>query len=139
MLDPVSTRTVFSWPRTAVGSNNIHPRKTAGSLDDLVRTRSSQSAGSFIHVPRATNINFRAYTTRLAEGTENAKEGESTGVRNPVLSVLRNCNFGGSFPVSSLYCKNVSGAPSRMRTILLLTISNIFMTFAWYGHLKFCR
>jgi uncharacterized protein len=26
---------------------------------------------------------------------------------------------------------------SRMRTILLLTISNIFMTFAWYGHLKF--
>jgi uncharacterized protein (DUF486 family) len=26
---------------------------------------------------------------------------------------------------------------TRMRTILLLTISNIFMTFAWYGHLKF--
>jgi len=24
-----------------------------------------------------------------------------------------------------------------MRTVLLLTISNIFMTFAWYGHLKF--
>ena len=24
-----------------------------------------------------------------------------------------------------------------MRTILLLTISNIFMTFGWYGHLKF--
>ncbi|HON86353.1 MAG TPA: DMT family protein [Syntrophorhabdaceae bacterium] len=24
-----------------------------------------------------------------------------------------------------------------MRTITLLTISNIFMTFAWYGHLKF--
>ncbi len=24
-----------------------------------------------------------------------------------------------------------------MRTIILLTISNIFMTFAWYGHLKF--
>lgn len=24
-----------------------------------------------------------------------------------------------------------------MRAILLLTISNIFMTFAWYGHLKF--
>lgn len=23
-----------------------------------------------------------------------------------------------------------------MRTILLLTVSNIFMTFAWYGHLK---
>jgi uncharacterized protein (DUF486 family) len=25
----------------------------------------------------------------------------------------------------------------RMRTILLLTCSNIFMTFAWYGHLKY--
>lgn len=24
-----------------------------------------------------------------------------------------------------------------MRTILLLTLSNVFMTFAWYGHLKF--
>ncbi|HNQ81715.1 MAG: DMT family protein [Acidobacteriota bacterium] len=24
-----------------------------------------------------------------------------------------------------------------MKTILLLSISNIFMTFAWYGHLKF--
>jgi uncharacterized protein (DUF486 family) len=24
-----------------------------------------------------------------------------------------------------------------MQTIVLLTISNIFMTFAWYGHLKF--
>jgi uncharacterized protein len=24
-----------------------------------------------------------------------------------------------------------------MRTTLLLTISNIFMTFAWYGHLRF--
>ena len=24
-----------------------------------------------------------------------------------------------------------------MRTILLLTVSNVFMTFAWYGHLRF--
>src|SRR5262245_28939917 len=24
-----------------------------------------------------------------------------------------------------------------MRTILLLTVSNVFITFAWYGHLKF--
>jgi len=24
-----------------------------------------------------------------------------------------------------------------MKTVLLLTVSNIFMTFAWYGHLKF--
>jgi uncharacterized protein (DUF486 family) len=26
-----------------------------------------------------------------------------------------------------------------MKTILLLTISNVFMTFAWYGHLKHKR
>lgn len=26
-----------------------------------------------------------------------------------------------------------------MRTIILLTISNIFMTMAWYGHLKFTK
>jgi uncharacterized protein (DUF486 family) len=25
----------------------------------------------------------------------------------------------------------------RMKTIALLTVSNIFMTFAWYGHLKY--
>ena len=24
-----------------------------------------------------------------------------------------------------------------MKTIILLTISNVFMTFAWYGHLKY--
>jgi len=24
-----------------------------------------------------------------------------------------------------------------MKTVILLTLSNIFMTFAWYGHLKF--
>lgn len=24
-----------------------------------------------------------------------------------------------------------------MQTVVLLTISNVFMTFAWYGHLKF--
>lgn len=24
-----------------------------------------------------------------------------------------------------------------MRTVILLTVSNIFMTFAWYGHLRF--
>jgi uncharacterized protein (DUF486 family) len=26
--------------------------------------------------------------------------------------------------------------PVLLKTILLLTISNVFMTFAWYGHLK---
>src|SRR5215470_13349898 len=31
----------------------------------------------------------------------------------------------------------LTGDKLRVRTILLLTISNIFMTFAWYGHLKY--
>jgi uncharacterized protein (DUF486 family) len=26
-----------------------------------------------------------------------------------------------------------------MRTVVLLTISNIFMTFAWYGHLRYTK
>ena len=26
--------------------------------------------------------------------------------------------------------------PTALRTVLLLTASNVFMTFAWYGHLK---
>ena len=30
-----------------------------------------------------------------------------------------------------------SGSIAHMITILLLTLSNIFMTFAWYGHLKY--
>jgi uncharacterized protein (DUF486 family) len=29
------------------------------------------------------------------------------------------------------------GSIANMTTILLLTVSNIFMTFAWYGHLKY--
>jgi len=29
--------------------------------------------------------------------------------------------------------------PPTWKTILLLTISNVFMTFAWYGHLKNLR
>jgi uncharacterized protein len=31
----------------------------------------------------------------------------------------------------------ISGSIATMTTIVLLTISNIFMTLAWYGHLKF--
>jgi len=34
------------------------------------------------------------------------------------------------------FAKSNPGEQS-VRTILLLTISNIFMTFAWYGHLKY--
>jgi hypothetical protein len=32
---------------------------------------------------------------------------------------------------------NKKGLHRSMRTIALLTVSNIFMTFAWYGHLKY--
>jgi uncharacterized protein (DUF486 family) len=31
----------------------------------------------------------------------------------------------------------IRGSIATMTTIVLLTISNIFMTFAWYGHLKY--
>ena len=30
----------------------------------------------------------------------------------------------------------MSGIPVSLQTILLLVASNVFMTFAWYGHLK---
>jgi len=33
--------------------------------------------------------------------------------------------------------ETLKGNHRPMRTIALLTISNIFMTFAWYGHLKY--
>jgi uncharacterized protein len=36
-----------------------------------------------------------------------------------------------------LHVSKFRGSISRMTTIVLLTISNIFMTFAWYGHLKY--
>jgi uncharacterized protein (DUF486 family) len=29
--------------------------------------------------------------------------------------------------------------PSRITPVLLLTVSNVFMTFAWYGHLKYSK
>lgn len=38
--------------------------------------------------------------------------------------------FPGATPVLSF-------RPPPMLTIILLTISNVFMTFAWYGHLKY--
>jgi uncharacterized protein len=31
----------------------------------------------------------------------------------------------------------VGNTQTPMKTFILLTLSNIFMTFAWYGHLKF--
>jgi uncharacterized protein (DUF486 family) len=31
----------------------------------------------------------------------------------------------------------IESLPAPMRTVLLLAASNVFMTFAWYGHLKY--
>jgi uncharacterized protein len=39
--------------------------------------------------------------------------------------------------VSELGKAGMFGQHTDMTTIVLLTISNIFMTFAWYGHLKY--
>jgi uncharacterized protein len=41
------------------------------------------------------------------------------------------------FPVLQRQRSDATSAGGNVRTILLLTISNIFMTFAWYGHLKY--
>jgi uncharacterized protein len=51
----------------------------------------------------------------------------ATGVDYDLASNLRH-NFSRTQPKGNI---------RSMRTIALLTISNIFMTFAWYGHLKF--
>jgi len=37
----------------------------------------------------------------------------------------------------SVFSGNLRFKPNIMRTVLLLLVSNIFMTFAWYGHLRF--
>lgn len=33
-------------------------------------------------------------------------------------------------------CAKLRGVPVLVKTVLLLTLSNVFMTFAWYAHLK---
>jgi uncharacterized protein (DUF486 family) len=40
-------------------------------------------------------------------------------------------------PPKLLRAPRFLGSILRMTTIVLLTISNVFMTFAWYGHLKY--
>jgi uncharacterized protein (DUF486 family) len=41
------------------------------------------------------------------------------------------------FPISQRQRSDAKTAGGNVRTISLLTITNIFMTFAWYGHLKY--
>ena len=40
-------------------------------------------------------------------------------------------------PTMSEALLSSTGSPSVIAPILLLALSNVFMTFAWYGHLKF--
>jgi uncharacterized protein len=53
------------------------------------------------------------------------------------MLALRNFSFreGSRYTASERF--TVITAETIVRTIVLLTISNIFMTFAWYGHLKY--
>src|SRR4029077_8908540 len=49
-----------------------------------------------------------------------------------------NLNAPQRFPPALRLRRRLYDAPETIvRTIVLLTISNIFMTFAWYGHLKY--
>jgi len=41
-----------------------------------------------------------------------------------------------SFPPDNLWMSMLSSIPFSLQTILLLVASNVFMTMAWYGHLK---
>jgi uncharacterized protein (DUF486 family) len=43
----------------------------------------------------------------------------------------------GSILAPRVAAQPIRPRPLHMYTIVLLTISNIFMTFAWYGHLKY--
>jgi uncharacterized protein len=45
--------------------------------------------------------------------------------------------FGLGCPQTSSSADDYHNTRRDMRTIVLLTISNIFMTLAWYGHLKY--
>jgi hypothetical protein len=85
MLDPVSTRTVFSWPRAAVVDKIVHPSRTAKNLYNLVRTRPLYLPETFKSRVRRTN-NVTTYTTSLAKGSKGAKGGESTVVWNLALN-----------------------------------------------------
>ena len=59
---------------------------------------------------------------------------EGTAETEKVLSPTKDCLFG----IKDYLCapKHVSLTMQGIFTILLLILSNIFMTFAWYGHLK---
>lgn len=49
------------------------------------------------------------------------------------IEYISNCD-------SFLYSKlKLTNSENFMLTIILLVLSNIFMTFAWYGHLKFAK
>src|SRR5215468_9116759 len=55
-------------------------------------------------------------------------------IEPPSLDKSALCSW--SVPAARDFWATISSSRFTLRTIALLTISNIFMTFAWYGHLK---
>ena len=80
---------------------------------------------------------FPAYPVRLKDGVKSRKGTEV------LVCVIRHQSLHETATVPDFLSSykdnttNSEGPPTQMRTILLLSISNLFMTFAWYGHLKY--
>src|SRR5499427_2174803 len=55
-------------------------------------------------------------------------------IEPPSLDKSALCSW--SVPAARDFWATISSSRFTLRTIALLTVSNIFMTFAWYGHLK---
>jgi uncharacterized protein (DUF486 family) len=78
--------------------------------------------------------------TPAAKRRKNAAHSASCGLGVEVEQAPEGERDGQRFPPRNAQAAsfiNQKGLTHPMRTIALLTISNIFMTFAWYGHLKY--
>src|SRR6266403_4419067 len=137
MLDPVSTRTIFSWLQTTAGSASSPPRVNARNLHEFVRTQSSLSSGNSVQIPRAANEHLSRVFPKSSGGSRQCDSGRKYSCAESGTKRLTRIQLRSILSRSKALTQFRRGAPFRMRTILLLTISNIFMTFAWYGHLKF--
>src|SRR5882762_3934908 len=137
MLDPVSTRTIFSCPGTTAGNRSSPPRINARNLHEFVRTQSSLSSGNSVQIPRAANEHLSRVFPKSSGGSRQCDSGRKYSCAESGTKRLTRIQLRSILNRSKALTQFRRGAPFRMRTILLLTISNIFMTFAWYGHLKF--
>src|SRR5260370_17847443 len=77
MLEPVSTSTIFSWPRAAAGRRSAPPRKTVKNLQDLVRTRPLHLAKVLVKVSRAANTQL----SRVSPETNGGRQARARGRR----------------------------------------------------------